>query len=95
MHHEDSNMVTAVSNATQAQPVSQSTGTSTKKPAQSEPKAVTGTDSVQLSQLAHTLLAARQEATETSFQTSQEASQGDLQAQKLLTSEAVAKPVAK
>jgi hypothetical protein len=88
-------MVTPVSNAPPAQAVSQSTGTSTKKLAQSEPKAGTGTDSVQLSQLAQTLLAARQEATENSFQTAQEASQGDLQAQKLLASKAVAKPVAK
>jgi hypothetical protein len=75
--------------------VSQSTGTSAKKPVQSEPVSTTGTDSVQLSQLAQTLLAARQEATENSFQTAQEASQGDLQAQKLLASEAVAKPAGK
>jgi hypothetical protein len=88
-------MVTPVSNAAPAQAVSQSTGTSTKKPAPSEPVSTTGTDSVQLSQLAQTLWAARQEATETSFQTSQEASQGDLQAQKLLASEAAARPVAK
>ena len=88
-------MVTAVSNATPAQPVSQSRGTSAKKPVQSESQAATGTDSVQLSQLAQTLLAARQEATENSFQTAQEASRGDLQAQRLLASEAAAKPAAK
>jgi len=88
-------MVNAVSNATPAQPVSQSTDTSAKKPAQSAPKSAPSTDSVQLSQTAQAMLAARQEATETAPQTAKEAGQGDLQAQRLLAKEAAAKPVAK
>lgn len=86
-------MVNAVSNATQAQAVS--TETSTKKPAQSAPKSAPSTDSVQLSQTAQAMLAARQEAMETAPQTAKEAGQGDLQAQRLLAKEAPAKPVAR
>jgi hypothetical protein len=41
------------------------------------------------------MLAAMQEATETPFQTAKEASQGDLQAQRLLAKEAAAKLGAK
>jgi hypothetical protein len=88
-------MVNAVSNATQAQPVSQATGTSAKKPAQSEAKPALSTDSVQLSQTAQAMLAARQEAIETPAQTATESSHGDLQAQRLLAKEAAARPVAK
>jgi hypothetical protein len=40
------------------------------------------------------MLAAMQEATETPVQTAKEASNGDLQAQKLLAKEAAARPVA-
>jgi len=41
------------------------------------------------------MVAALQEAKETSAQTAQEAAHGDLQAQRLLAKEAAAKPVAK
>lgn len=88
-------MVSAISNVTQAQPVARSTGTSTEKPTKSAPQAATSTDSVQLSAFAQTMLAAMQEATETPPQTTKEAGQGDLQAQRLLTREAAAEPVAK
>jgi hypothetical protein len=87
-------MVSAVSNAPQTQPVTQSTGTSTQKPAQSEPQAAS-TDSVQLSKTAQAMLAALQEARETSVQTAKEASHGDLQARRLLANEAAAKSIAK
>ena len=88
-------MVSAVSNATQTQPLSQSTGTSTQKPPQSEPQSATSTDSVQLSKTAQAMLAALQEARETPVQTAKEASHGDLQARRLLANEAAAKSIAK
>jgi hypothetical protein len=88
-------MVSAISNATPAQPVAQPTRTSTQKPAQSEPQSATSTDSVQLSKVAQAMVAALQEATETSVQTAQEARHGDLQAQRLLAKDAAAKSVAK
>jgi hypothetical protein len=88
-------MVSAISNATQTQPVAQSTGTSAQKPAQSKPQSATTTDSVQLSQAAQAMLAALQEARETPAQTAQEASLGDLQAKRLLAKEAAAKSAAK
>ena len=88
-------MVSAISKAMQTQPVAQSTGTSTQKPAQSKPQPATSTDSVQLSQAAQALLAALQETRETPAQTAQEASLGDLQAKRLLAQEAAAKSVAK
>ena len=59
-------MVSAISNATQTQPVAQSTGTSTQKPTtQPKPQSATSTDSVQLSQAAQAMLAALQEASPT------------------------------
>lgn len=87
-------MVGAISNATQAQPVAQSTATSAHKPVQAKPQPAAKTDSVQLSATAQAMLAAMQEATETPVQTAKEASNGDLQAQKLLAKEAAARPVA-
>ena len=88
-------MVSAISNVTHAQPAAQPTRTSAQKPTQSAPQSAAITDSVQLSQAAQAMVAALQEATETSFQTAQEARHGDHQAQKLLAKEAAAKSVAK
>jgi hypothetical protein len=88
-------MVSAISNATQTQPVAQSTGVSTQKPTQSKPQSAASTDSVQLSKAAQAMLAALQEARETPAQTAKEAGHGDLQAQRLLAKEASAKSVAK
>ena len=88
-------MVSPASNITQTQPVAQSTETPAKKPVQPAQQSAPSADSVQLSQLAQALAAAQQEAVESSFQTAQEAGQGDLQAQRLLAKEAGAQPVAK
>jgi hypothetical protein len=88
-------MVSAISNATQTQPVAQSMGASTQKPTQSKPQSATSTDSVRLSQAAQAILAALQEVRETPAQTAQEASLGDLQAKRLLAKEAAAKSAAK
>ena len=88
-------MVSAISNATQTQPVAQSMGASTQKPTQSKPQSATSTDSVQLSQAAQAMLAALQEARENPAQTAQEARLGDLQAQRLLAKEAAAKSAAR
>jgi hypothetical protein len=79
-------MITAISNATPAQPVSPPAGTSTKKTTQPEHSAG-GKDSVKLSSAAQAQLAALQEATETPSQTAKEAGNGDLQAQRLLAKE--------
>jgi hypothetical protein len=87
-------MVSAISSATQTQPVARSTETSTQKPTRPQPKAAAATDSVQLSAAAQAALAALLEATETPAQTAQEAGQGDLQAQRLLAKES-ANPVSK
>jgi len=87
-------MVNAISAAAQTQPVAPSTKTSTQKPAQAEPKPA-ATDSVSLSPAAQAMVAAQQEARETSAQTTQEASHGDSQARRLLAKEAAAKPAAK
>ena len=70
-------MISAVSDATQTQPVAPSTASSSQKPAQSQPQSAT-TDSVQLSAAAQAALAAIQEARETQAQTSKEAAGGDL-----------------
>ncbi len=88
-------MINAVSNATQAEPVHQSAGTSTQSQNQPEPKSTSAVDSVHLSQAAQTTLAVLQEARETPTQTAKEAGHGDLQAQHLLAKEAAAKSVAK
>jgi hypothetical protein len=88
-------MVSAISNSSQVEPVSKSTGTSTQKPTQSEPPSATSKDSVQLSAAAQAALAALQEAIETPAQTANEASHGDLQAQRLLAREAVEKSASK
>jgi hypothetical protein len=84
-------MVSAISYATQTQGVAQSTGASTPKPTQSKPQSATTKDTVQLSSVAQAMLAAVQEATETPVQTAQEATGGDLQAQRLLAKEAPVK----
>lgn len=89
-------MIHTVSNVTQTQPLAPSAGTSTQKTAQSKPQpAATGTDTVHLSQAAQATLAALHESRETPAQTSNEASRGDRQAQRLLAREAAAKPTAK
>lgn len=85
--------VSAISNATQPQPVAQSTGTSSQEPSQPKPELATGGDTVQLSAAAQAAATAFQEAMETPAQTAQEAGRGDLQAQRLLAKEAAAKPV--
>jgi hypothetical protein len=86
----DSTMVSAIPNATQAEPVTQSTETSAQKPAQAAPRP-SGGDSVQLSKAAQAVLAVAQELKETNAQTVQEAGHGDLQAQRLLAKQADAK----
>lgn len=86
-------MTSAVSSATQTQPVAQSAGTPPAKPAQSKPqsaKSSASADTVQLSATAQALLAAEQEAMETPAQTAKEAFGGDPQAQRLLAKEAAA-----
>lgn len=87
-------MISAIPNATQTEPVVQPNGTSTQKPTKAEPQSAPGTDSVQLSKTAQVTLAALKEVTETTAQTAQEASHGDLQAQRLLAKEAAAKLLA-
>ncbi len=84
-------MISSVSSATQTQPVATTTSTSAQKAPQkaSQPSSSSG-DTVQISQAAQTMLAAMKEATETSAQTSKEAGQGDLQAQRLLAKEQAA-----
>ena len=84
-------MVSAESNATQAQPVAQSNGAPAHKATQSRTPKSSGSDSVQLSQAAQARLAARKESRETPAQTSKEAAGGDRQAQRLLAREAAAK----
>jgi len=79
-------MINAVVNATQTQPAAQFTPVKKESP-QSKPK-TTATDTVQISSASK---AAMQEATETSAQTAQEASSGDLQAQLKLARQAAAK----
>lgn len=88
-------MVSPISNATQTQPVAQSTGSSAQKLTQPEPQSAISTDSAQLSKTAQAMLAALQEARETPVQTAKEASHGDRQAQRLLAKEAAAKSIAK
>ena len=80
-------MVSAITSATQPQPVVQST-TSSQKPPQSKPQTPSAnTDTVRISNAGR---AALQEATETAAQTAKEARSGDRQAQKLLAKEAAA-----
>jgi hypothetical protein len=55
-------MVSGISNAIEAQPVSQYSGRSAHKPAESQPQPDSGADSVQLSSAAQARLAAQQEA---------------------------------
>jgi hypothetical protein len=87
-------MVGSIANSAPTQPVAQSTATSAPKPVQAKPQSTAGGDSVQLSAAAQALLDAMQEATETPFLTAKEASQGDLQAQRLLARQAAAKSAA-
>jgi hypothetical protein len=81
-------MISAIANVSPAEPLAQSPGTSTQKPAQSAPPSATNTDSVQLSKAAQAALAVLQEASETPSQTAKEAGHGDLQAQRLAAREA-------
>lgn len=60
-------MVSGISNATQAQPVSQYTGGSAHKPAQSEAPSDSGADSVQLSSAAQARLAEQQAQKPTTY----------------------------
>ena len=88
-------MTTAVSHATQAQPVARTTTAPAKKAAPAKPAATPKTDTAQLSQAAQAALAAIQEATETPAQTAQEAARGDVRAQHLLAKETAAKSASK
>jgi len=91
-------MLSSISNATQPQPVVQTTAVSSQKSTQtkSQPAATSSTaDTVQLSGTAQAMLAALQEAKETPAQTAREASGGDRQAQRLLGKEAAGKLHAK
>ena len=72
----------AVASATNNQPAAKSQTPNTKSQSQSSTSATA--DTVRISNAAK---AALQEATETRFQTAQEAGKGDLQAQKLLAKE--------
>ena len=71
--------ISDVTNTNQTQPTTQSTPVN-QNPPQSKPQP-TPTDTVQLSSSAKALMA---EANETAAQTAQEASRGDMQAQRLL-----------
>lgn len=82
-------MISGISNVGQSEPVNQPAAQpSGPKP---ETQSAGQGDSVQLSKIAQALLAARQEATETSAQTAKEAGHGDQQAQRLLAKEAAEK----
>jgi hypothetical protein len=84
-------MIHSVSNTAQTQPVDLSApGTQTKKPAQPQSQSAAASDSVHLSQAAQAQVAVLKEVRETSYQTSQEAGHGDLQAKRLLAKEAAA-----
>jgi len=72
-------MISSVTNVTQTQPAPQSTPVNPKE-TQSKPQPTT-TDTVQISTTAQAML---QESSETAAQTSQEASRGDMQAQRKL-----------
>lgn len=86
-------MVSALSNATQSQPVAPFAATSSGKTAQSNSQATTSptTDTVQLSSAAQAALAAQKEAVESPAQTAREASGGDRQAQRLLAKQVAAR----
>ena len=88
-------MISAISNATQTQPVAQPRAAAPRKPTPSEKPSAAPTDTVQLSKAAQARVAALQEARETAAQTAQEAGRGDIQAKRLLAKEATAKPVTK
>ncbi len=88
-------MIAGISHATTPQPVAKTTTAAPKKPALSKPPAAAHTDTVELSQTAQAALAALQEASETPAQTAKEASQGDVQAQRLLAKETAQKHVSK
>ena len=79
-------MISAISSAAQTQPVAQSAGPSTQKPAKPTPQSAP-MDTVRLSSTAQARLAALQEVRETPAQTTKEAGQGDRQAQRLLAKE--------
>jgi hypothetical protein len=66
-----------------------------KRPQSKPQSTATNADNAQLSSAAQSSLAAMRELTETAAQTIQEAHAGDLQAQQLLSKEAVAKAAGK
>jgi hypothetical protein len=79
-------MASAITSATQTQPVVQSATSSQKLPQSTlQPTSSSHTDTVRISSAGR---AALEEATETSAQTAKEAHSGDRQAQKLLAKEA-------
>ena len=85
-------MISAITSATQAQPVAQSTVVS--QPAPQMKSQPTTTDTVQISSASKSALAqALAEATETPAQTAQEARSGDIQAKRLLAKEEAAEAV--
>ena len=86
-----SDMISPVSNATQAQPVAQPA----QKPSRPAPQPAPSADTVKLSNTAQAMAAALQEARETPAQTAKEAVAGDLQARRLVAKDAAAKPVGK
>lgn len=79
-------MINGISGVAHTPPASQLNGTSSQKP--SKPPQSATSDSVHLSSAAQARLAAIQESKENPAQTSQEAAQGDLQAQRLQAKEA-------
>jgi hypothetical protein len=86
-------MSTPVSSVSPTPAPAPPTSNSTRKPSQAETAPATPKDTVQLSTGAQALAAAAlQEVRETPTQTAQEANQGDLQAKRLLASEAAAHP---
>jgi len=89
-------MVSAISNATQPQPVAQSTATSTQKPTSGQTKNPPPAGiPLKLSTAALAALATLKEATENPLKTATEAGNGDLSGPKATRTEAGAKSVAK
>ena len=84
-------MISSISNAAPTQLAAPAAKTSAQKATPSKPQSGGG-DTVQLSSAAQAMLAAIQESQETPTQTAQEAGRGDLQAQRLLATEAAEKP---
>jgi hypothetical protein len=88
-------MANGISSVTHTSPVAQTANPAPPKPSQAPKQPAPPTDSVKLSQTAQAAAAQSQELIETPAQTSKEAQGGDLQAKRLLASEAAAHPPAK